>query len=128
MPFYEYDCPNCRCTFGLMRSVKQYQEDATCPYCQAEAKRKISGFSFHAEFGPHHIETAADKRKEKKSNTRQWRDELDRKNPDLMKRWREERCKTLKVGPEKWQEYANEKFAEEKKVKTYGEAWARTEV
>jgi len=128
MPFYEYDCPNCRCTFSLMKPVKQYQEDAVCPFCQSEAKRKISAYSYHSAFGPNHIETAADKKKRRIWEHERYMEDQKKKNPDPMKRWREERCKTLKVGPERWVEWAKEVKAEEKKKETYGEAWTRTEV
>ena len=128
MPFYEYDCPNCRCTFGLMRSVKQYQEDATCPYCQADANKRISAFSYHTEFAPDHIETRADKHKERMWKTQRWNEDRKKKEPDPMRRWREERSKTLKVGPERWQQWAGEVKAEETKKKTYGEAWTRREM
>jgi len=111
-----------------MRSVKQYQEDATCPYCHADAIKRISAFSYHTEFAPDHIETRVDKRKEGIWKHQRWTEDLKKKDPDPMKRWREERIKTLKVGPDRWQEWAKDVKSEETKKKTYGEAWTRREM
>jgi len=128
MPFYEYFCPKCGCTFSLMKSVKEYRKGAICPYCQADAKRSISTFSHNTKFAPGHIETRVDKMKERMWNTQRWQEDLKKKDPDPMRRWREERCKTLKVGPERWQQWATEVKAEETKKKTYDEAWTRREM
>jgi len=45
MPIYEYLCPNCDCKFELRRSFSQSDEAASCPSCQAEAKKLLSQFT-----------------------------------------------------------------------------------
>ena len=128
MPIYEYTCNTCRNHFDLLRGSSEDKDIAFCPICHDRAERQLSSFSFYSALLPNSAEVRAGRKKEKDIHADILIEEQNAKNPDPLKSWREERCKTLKVGPEKWQEYANEKFTEENKVNTYGEGWQRTEV
>jgi len=45
MPIYEYLCSNCNCKFELRRSFSQSDEAATCPSCNASARKLLSRFT-----------------------------------------------------------------------------------
>ena len=42
MPMYEYRCPTCRKTFGLLRPMALSSEPAACPRGHAGAERIVS--------------------------------------------------------------------------------------
>ena len=128
MPFYEYLCPSCDNKFTLMRSFSNHDKEARCPECDGLGKRLLSEFSHHSTLAPGSPEKGADKQKERTWKGDRFIEDQKIKNPDPLKKWREERCKTLGYGQEKWTEWANEETAKEKKKETYGEKWLGREV
>jgi hypothetical protein len=90
---------------------------ATCPVCNAESPRIVSDFTHGVAFS-----------KEKMWISQQKVEENKIKNPDPLKKWREEREKSCGKGPEAWVEYAKQEEAKVQKVKDYGTGFTGREV
>lgn len=45
MPIYEYVCSSCNCRFELRRPFSEATEDASCPECDAPARKLFSSFA-----------------------------------------------------------------------------------
>jgi len=123
MPIYEYGCPNCKESFTIIRPMSERKEETICPKCKVEAKRLISQFSSYSAFAPDSASVMKDQQDEKKWRSKRWGEDFKAKNPDPLKKWREERCKTLGVGPERWVQWVKEEDAKKKKKETYGNNW-----
>ena len=123
MPIYEYVCSECKSRFELMRPRSECNEEATCPQCNSNAERIISGFSHYSAAPSGSAERVKDKANEKMWISQRKMEDDKIKNPDPLKGWRKEREKTLGVGPEKWTEWAKDVDKEKQKKKDYGEGW-----
>ena len=123
MPIYEYLCPGCECKFELMRPRSESKLGSACPQCGGNADRSLSAFSHYSAFAPNSMEKQRDIANEKMWKSQRKLEDNERKNPDPLKPWREERQKTLKVGPEKWTEWAKGEQGKKQKKKDYGENW-----
>lgn len=128
MPIYEYLCPACNKRFELVRSRSEANLGAPCPECEASAERVISGFSHFAATPANSAVRAKDNADEKMWISKRKVEDMEKKNPDPLKKWREEREKACDKGPEAWVEYANEEKAKEQKKKDYGEGFLGREV
>ena len=123
MPIYEYVCPECKNRFELMRPRSEANLAASCPQCKSNSQRVISVFSHYSASAPDSPLKKMDERRGKMWQSQRKMEDDKIKNPDPLKKWREERQKTLGVGPEKWVEWAKEEKAKEQKKKDYGEGW-----
>ncbi len=128
MPIYEYGCHKCKESFTMVRPVAESKEDAICPKCNGEAKRLLSQFSNYSASAPDNAFVVKDKMEGKKWDKMRYAEDWDKKNPDPLKRWRDERQEACGKGPEAWVEYANEEKAKEKKKETYGDNWLGREL
>ena len=120
MPIYEYMCASCDKRFNLMRSFSDSDKDAECPSCSATAQRLVSKLTFYSASAPDSAAVRRDEANEKMWLAEKRGEAWDKKNPDPLKAWREERQKTCGKGPEAWVEYANELKDKEQKEKDYG--------
>jgi len=120
MPIYEYLCTGCENKFNQMRTFAESELDSVCPSCGAKAERLISKSSFYAASAPDSAAVRRDGADEKMWLAQKRGEDWDKKNPDPLKAWREERQKTCGKGPEAWVEYANELKTKEQKEKDYG--------
>ena len=41
MPIYEYQCPECRERFSLLRPMRESDQPARCPKCGHEEARRV---------------------------------------------------------------------------------------
>lgn len=127
MPIYEYKCSECENKFELLKPRSESKQDAECPKCKGKAARVLSSYGFYAASAPDSAEKKKDERDTKMWESKRKMEDDKIKNPDPLKAWREERCKTLGYGPEKWTDWANEEKAKEQKKKDYGEGWTGKE-
>ncbi len=51
MAIYEYFCPNCRCEFELVRSMKEADTPVKCPKCHGKTQKLPSVFGSTAGYG-----------------------------------------------------------------------------
>jgi len=123
MPIYEYLCPECDCRFELLRPVSESESGSTCPECGKEAKRMLSSFSHYCMSAYDSVQKRQDRNAHKMWESQRRAEDDKIKNPDPLKPWREERQKTLGVGPERWVQWANDEKSKEQKKKDYGENW-----
>ena len=128
MPIYEYCCPACKKNFELIRSRSAANLGAPCPDCEASADRVISGFSHFAATPSSSPLQTRDKANEKMWLSKRKSEDWAKKNPDPLKKWRDEREKSCGKGPEAWVEYSNQEKAKDQKKKDYGEGWMGREV
>ena len=128
MPIYEYGCRNCKEIFTLVRPVSESKEKGICPKCKGEANRLLSQFSNYSASAPDDALVIKDKMEDKKAEKMRFAEDWEKKHPDPLKKWREERQKACGKGPEAWIEYAKEEEAKKKKKETYGENWLGREV
>lgn len=123
MPIYEYECSQCGKRFELLKPRSESKLDAECPDCKGNAPRIPSSYGFYAASAPDSPMVKKDGMQEKMWVSQRKIEDDKIKNPDPLKKWRDERCETLGYGPEKWTEWANEEKAKEQKKKDYGEGW-----
>ena len=123
MPIYEYHCPECDCHFEMIRPVSESKLGSPCPQCGVESKREFSSFSHYCMSAYDSPERRRDKGQDKMWQSTRKVEDMKKKNPDPLKSWREERQKSLGVGPERWVEWAQGEKAKEQKKKDYGENW-----
>ena len=123
MPIYEYYCSECDCHFEMIRPVSESKLGSPCPQCGVEAKRELSSFSHYCMTPYDAPERRRDEGQRKMWESSRKVEDMKKKDPDPLKKWREERQKTLGVGPERWVQWANEEKAKEQKKKDYGENW-----
>ncbi|AQX74499.1 FmdB family transcriptional regulator [Dehalococcoides mccartyi] len=128
MPIYEYSCSKCNKVFEIMRPRSESSLSATCPICSAESTRIISDFTHGVAFSKDAPEMCKDSANEKMWISEQKVAENKIKDPDPLKKWREEREKSCGKGPEAWVEYAKQEEAKEQKVKDYGTGFTGREV
>jgi len=112
-------CSACDKRFNLMRSFQDSDQDATCPACANSAQRLISRTSFYSASAPDSAATRRDQANEKMWLAERRGEDWNKKHPDPLKAWREEREKACGKGPEAWVEYSNELKAKEQKEKDY---------
>ncbi|APV44208.1 putative regulatory protein, FmdB family [Dehalogenimonas formicexedens] len=118
MPIYEYICPQCRKTFELRRPFSECDAITNCPNCNAECDRILSAaFSQVMSTPPDSYLITQDKAKEKMWQSQRRADDDKIKNPDPLKRWREERQEACGRGPEAWVEWAKEELVKQEKEK-----------
>ena len=128
MPIYEYGCHKCREVFTVVRPVAESKEGAICPKCKGEAKRLLSQFSNYSASSPDNTMVVKDKMEGIKWEKMRWAKDEETKNPDPLKKWRDERQEACGKGPEAWIEYAKEEDNKKKKKETYGEKWLGREL
>lgn len=119
MPIYEYMCTDCQNKFNQMRSFSDSDKDTVCPACGKDAQRLISRSSFYAASAPDSMAVRKDGANEKMWLAQKRGEDWDKKHPDPLKAWREEREKACGKGPEAWVEYADELKSAEQKKKDY---------
>jgi len=106
-----------------MRSRSESNTGTECPKCKGEAKRLLSGFSHYSASAPDSQVVRKDGHDQKMWESKRKAADNKLKNPDPLKPWREERCKTLGYGPEKWTDWAKEENTKKQKKKDYGDNW-----